>query len=59
VGLHLEGLLDANDRDRLRQIDAGTVHRLTTMAARSAAIVVGRAGAEPPWRTELLSHSVK
>ena len=55
VALHLEGLLDANDRDRLRQIDAGTVQRLTAMAARSAALVVGRAGAEPPWRPELLS----
>lgn len=54
VALHLEGLLDANDRDRLRQVDAGTVQRLTAMAARSAALVVGRAGAEPPWRAELL-----
>jgi fructokinase len=59
VALHLEGLLDAHDRDRLRKIDAGTVQRLTAMAARSAAIVVGRAGAEPPWRTELLDHSLK
>ena len=55
LALHLEGLLDANDRDRLRQVDAGTVRRLTAMAARSAALVVGRAGAEPPWRAELLS----
>ncbi len=54
VALHLEGLLDAKDRDRLRQVDAGTVQRLTAMAARSAALVVGRAGAEPPWRAELL-----
>ncbi len=54
VALHLEGFLDARDRDRLRQVDAGTVQRLTAMAARSAALVVGRAGAEPPWRPELL-----
>jgi fructokinase len=54
LALHLEGLLDAGDRDRLRQIDVGAVRRLTTMAARSAALVVGRAGAEPPWRAELL-----
>ena len=54
LALHLEGLLDAGDRDRLRQVDLGAVRRLTAMAARSAALVVGRAGAEPPWRAELL-----
>lgn len=54
LALHLEGLLDAGDRDRLRQIDVGAMRRLTALAARSAALVVTRAGAEPPWRAELL-----
>lgn len=54
VALHREGLLDVTARERLREIDAATVRRLTDLAARSAAIVVARAGAEPPWRAELL-----
>ena len=54
LALHLEGLLDAGDRDRLRQIDVGAMRRLTALAARSAALVVTSAGAEPPWRAELL-----
>jgi fructokinase len=55
VALHREGLLDVAARERLRDIDAATVQRLTGLASRSAAIVVARAGAEPPWRAELLS----
>jgi fructokinase len=58
LALHLEGLLDAHDRDRLSQLDVATMRRLTGLAARSAALVVGRAGAEPPWRTELLGTGV-
>ena len=54
VALHREGLLDVAARTRLCDIDATTVRRLTGLASRSAAIVVSRAGAEPPWRAELL-----
>jgi len=54
VALHREGLLDVTARERLRDIDAATARRLIDLASRSAAIVVARAGAEPPWRAELL-----
>lgn len=54
VALHLEGLLDAATRDRLRAVDSDTVRRLTGIAADSAALVVGRPGADPPWRNDLL-----
>ena len=54
VALHREGLLDVTARPRLRDIEAATVRSLTDLASRSAAIVVARAGAEPPWRAELL-----
>lgn len=54
VALQLEGLLDVAARDRLRAVDADTVRRLTGLAADSAAFVVGRAGADPPWRDQLL-----
>jgi fructokinase len=54
VALHREGLLDVAAREQLRDIDADTVRRLTGLATESAAIVVARAGAEPPWRVELL-----
>lgn len=57
VALQLEGLLDVASRERLRDVDAETVRRLTGMAARSAALVVGRAGADPPWRGELLGRA--
>lgn len=54
VALEVEGLLDVTARERLREIDAETTRRLIHTAARSAAIVVGRAGADPPSRAELL-----
>ena len=54
VALHREGLLDVSARARLRDIESATVRRLIDLASRSAAIVVARAGAEPPWRAELL-----
>jgi fructokinase len=54
VALHREGLLDVSARPHLRDIEEATVRRLTGLASRSAAIVVARAGAEPPWRAELL-----
>jgi hypothetical protein len=47
-------LLDVSARARLRDIESVTVRRLIDLASRSAAIVVARAGAEPPWRAELL-----
>ena len=54
VALHLEGLLEVEARDRLRAVESDTVRRLTGIAADSAALVVGRPGADPPWRNELL-----
>lgn len=54
IALDAEGLLDVSARQRLRELDDAMVRRLTELAGRSAAIVVGRAGAEPPWRHELM-----
>jgi fructokinase len=54
VALHREGLLDVSARARLRDVESATVRRLIDLASTSAAIVVARAGAEPPWRAELL-----
>lgn len=54
VALDREDLLDVTARARLQDVDAETTRRLIDTAARSAAIVVGRAGADPPWRAELL-----
>jgi len=55
VALHREGMLDVTARARLRDVESATVRRLIDLASTSAAIVVARAGAEPPWRAELLS----
>jgi fructokinase len=55
VALHREGLLDVSARARLHDIESATVRRLIDLASRSAAMVVARAGAEPPWRAELLA----
>lgn len=52
AALHDGGLLDASD-GRLRELDADDLGRIAGFAARTAAITVGRAGAEPPWRKEL------
>ena len=54
AGLHREGLLTSDRRSDLHDIDAETLHRVTSVATRSAAWTVGRAGAEPPARAELL-----
>jgi fructokinase len=54
VALELEDLLDATAREQMRDVDTETMRRLIDTAARSAAIVVGRAGADPPSRAELL-----
>jgi fructokinase len=48
AGLHREGLLAVDRRGDLQDIDAETLARATSVAARSAAWTVGRAGAEPP-----------
>ena len=54
AGLHHEGLLAGDRRRDLHDIDAETLHRVASVATRSAAWTVGRAGAEPPRRAELL-----
>ena len=54
VALHREGLLDVSARTRLRDIDASTVRRVDRPRVQVRGIVVARAGAEPPWRAELL-----
>ena len=48
VGLHREGLLTSDRRGDLRAIDAETLAQITSVATRSAAWTVGRAGAQPP-----------
>lgn len=47
------GLLGADRRAQLHQINASTIHDAMSHAARIAAIVVSRAGANPPTRSEL------
>ena len=48
AGLHREGMLTIDRRSNLRDVDAGTLDRVTSVATRSAAWTVGRAGAQPP-----------
>nr|WP_230977499.1 carbohydrate kinase [Georgenia yuyongxinii] len=52
-GLWAAGLLGADHRAALAQIDAGTLQRVLDQAARIAAITVSREGANPPTRAEL------
>ena len=52
-GLWTAGLLGAARRDALAAIDAGTLVQILHRSARIAAITVSRAGANPPWTTEL------
>ncbi|WP_147918158.1 carbohydrate kinase family protein [Ruania zhangjianzhongii] len=52
-GLWSAGLLGAGHRELLHQIDAQTTRDAMAHAARIAAIVVSRAGANPPTRREL------
>ena len=47
------GLLGADNRRALRDVDGATVSAMLAHAARVAAITVSRAGADPPWRKEL------
>ena len=53
AGLHEEGFLDLDSRAELREIGGDALRRVTTIASRSAAWTVGRAGAQPPTRDEL------
>ena len=53
AGLHRVGLLAGDRRSHLHDIDAATLHRITSVATRSAAWTVSRPGAEPPSPKEL------
>jgi fructokinase len=48
-----EGLLEVERRDALAAVDPATLQRVLDTAARAAAVVVGREGADPPRREEL------
>lgn len=48
-----EGLMGLTGSAELHAADLVLWRRVTSVAARSAAIVVGRAGSQPPWREEL------
>ncbi|GEA85456.1 fructokinase [Cellulomonas gelida] len=52
-GLWSAGLLGADRRERLHDVDAATVEAVLTRCARIAAITVSRAGANPPRSDEL------
>lgn len=53
-GLWTAGLLGAARRADLGAIDAATLTRILERSARIAAITVSRAGANPPWTSELI-----
>ncbi|MGJ9413356.1 carbohydrate kinase [Aeromicrobium sp. CF4.19] len=48
-----EGLMGITGSSQLRAADLTLWRRVSEVAARSAGIVVGRAGSQPPWREEL------
>ena len=52
-GLWSAGLLGADRRAALHDVDAGTVEQVLARCARIAAITVSRAGANPPTTAEL------
>ncbi|MFH5824369.1 carbohydrate kinase [Georgenia sp. AZ-5] len=52
-GLWAAGLLGADRRDRLRELDATTLRRVLEHASHIAGITVSREGANPPTRAEL------
>ncbi|MCC2316449.1 carbohydrate kinase family protein [Cellulomonas chengniuliangii] len=52
-GLWEAGLLGADRREQLRDVDPGTVEAILERCARIAAITVSRPGANPPTRGEL------
>jgi fructokinase len=47
------GLLGADRRSDLRELDSAAVAEVLAHAARAAAVVVSRPGADPPYRSEL------
>ena len=57
-GLWSAGLLGADRRDALHEVDASTVEAVLTRCARIAAITVSRPGANPPSRFELVATGV-
>jgi fructokinase len=52
-GLWSAGLLGADRREALHDVDAATVERVLERCARIAAITVSRPGANPPSSAEL------
>lgn len=52
-GLWSAGLLGADRRDALHDVDGETVVAVLARCARIAAITVSRSGANPPWSSEL------
>jgi len=52
-GLWGAGLLGADRRQALHEVDTRTVEQVLVRCARIAAITVSRAGANPPWAAEL------
>lgn len=50
AALHERGVLS---RDRIRSITREDIEAAATLGVRAAAVTVGRAGANPPWRSEL------
>ncbi len=56
-GLWSAGLLGAERRDALHDVDAGTVESILTRCARIAAITVSRPGANPPSSAELAADA--
>lgn len=49
-----EGVLGAERRDALRDLRVEALERVLAFAATAAAITVGRRGADPPWRSEVI-----
>ena len=47
------GLVGANAREALRTLDEATAMKILTRASRISDITVSRAGANPPWLSEL------
>lgn len=52
-GLLLHGVAGQSARTRLQGLDSSTLGRILDHAARLAAVTVSRAGANPPWASEI------
>ena len=50
ASLHDEGALA---KARIASLSEAEVHAALTLAAKAAAVTVSRAGANPPWRSEI------